>query len=48
MKLNLENNVHNIIKSNLQQALVEKVKEYTRKFKLNQEIYTKKNKELVG
>ena len=48
MKLNLENNVHNIIKSNLQQALVEKVKEYTRKFKLNQEIYTKKYKELVG
>ena len=48
MKLNLENNMHNIIKSNLQQALVEKVKEYTRKFKLNQEIYTKKYKELVG
>ena len=48
MKLNLENNIHNIIKSNLQQALVEKVKEYTRKFKLNQEIYTKKYKELVG
>ena len=48
MKLNLENNIHNIIKSNLQQALVEKVKEYTRKFKLNQELYTKKYKELVG
>ena len=48
MKLNLDNNIHNIIKSNLQQALVEKVKEYTRKFKLNQEIYTKKYKELVG
>ena len=48
MKQNLENNIHNIIKSNLQQALVEKVKEYTRKFKLNQEIYTKKYKELVG
>ena len=48
MKLNLDNNIHNIIKSNLQQALVEKVKEYTRKFKLNQELYTKKYKELVG
>ena len=48
MTLNLDNNIHNIIKSNLQQALVEKVKEFTRKFKLNQEIYTKKYKELVG
>jgi syntaxin 16 len=48
MKQNLENQVHNIIKSNLQQALVEKAKEFTRKFKLNQEIYTKKYKELVG
>ena len=48
IKLNLDNQVHNIIKSNLQQALVEKVKEYTRKFKLNQELYTKKYKELVG
>ena len=48
IKQTSENNIHNIIKSNLQQALVEKVKEYTRKFKLNQEIYTKKYKELVG
>ena len=48
MKQNLENQVHNIIKSNLQQALVEKAKEFTRKFKLNQELYTKKYKELVG
>ena len=46
--LNLENKVDNIIKSNLQQALVEKIKEFTRKFKLNQEIYTKKYKDLVG
>ena len=48
IKQNLDNQVHNIIKSNLQQALVEKAKEFTRKFKLNQEIYTKKYKELVG
>ena len=48
IKLNLENQVHNIIKSNLQQALVEKAKEFSRKFKLNQELYTKKYKELVG
>ena len=48
MKQNSENHIHNIIKSNLQQALVEKVKEFSRKFKLNQEIYTKKYKELVG
>ena len=48
MKQNLENQVQNIIKSNLQQALVEKAKEFTRKFKLNQELYTKKYKELVG
>ena len=48
MILNLENKVDNIIKSNLQQALVEKIKEFTRKFKLNQEIYTKKYKDLVG
>ena len=41
-KLNLENNIHNIIKSNLEQALVEKAKEYTRKFKINKEIYTGK------
>ena len=48
IKQNLDNQVHNIIKSNLQQALVEKAKEFSRKFKLNQEIYTKKYKELVG
>ena len=48
IKLNLDNQVHNIIKSNLQQALVEKAKEFSRKFKLNQELYTKKYKELVG
>ena len=48
MKIKLDNNIHDIIKSNLQQALLEKVKEFTRKFKLNQEIYTKKYKELVG
>ena len=48
IKQNLDNQVHNIIKSNLQQALIEKAKEFTRKFKLNQEIYTKKYKELVG
>ena len=47
-KLNLENNIHNIIKSNLEQALVEKAKEYTRKFKINQELYKKKYKDLVG
>ena len=46
--LNLENNIDNLIKSNLQQALAEKIKEFTRKFKVNQEIYTKKYKELVG
>ena len=48
IKKNLDNQVHNIIKSNLQQALVEKAKEFSRKFKLNQELYTKKYKELVG
>ena len=48
IKQNLDNQVHNIIKSNLQQALVEKAKEFSRKFKLNQELYTKKYKELVG
>ena len=48
VKLNFDNSVDNIIKLNLQQALVEKIKEFTRKFKLNQEIYTKKYKDLVG
>ena len=48
IKQNSDNQVHNIIKSNLQQALVEKAKEFSRKFKLNQELYTKKYKELVG
>lgn len=47
-KENIENNIHNSIKINMQQTLVKKFTEFTRKYKINQEIYMKKYKELVG
>ena len=47
-KENIENNTHNSIKLNMQQTLVKKFTEFTRKYKINQEIYMKKYKELVG
>ena len=47
-KENIENNTHNSIKINMQQTLVKKFTEFTRKYKINQEIYMKKYKELVG
>ena len=47
-KENIENNTHNSIKINMQQTLVKKFTEFTRKYKINQEMYMKKYKELVG
>lgn len=47
-KENIENNTHNAIKINMQQTLLKKFTEFTRKYKINQEIYMKKYKELVG
>ena len=47
-KENIENNIHSSIKINMQQTLVKKFTEFTRKYKINQEIYMKKYKELVG
>lgn len=47
-KENIENNIHNSIKINMQQTLVKKFTEFTRKYKINQEMYMKKYKELVG
>ena len=47
-KENIENNTLNSIKINMQQTLIKKITEFTKKFKINQDIYMKKYKELVG
>ena len=47
-KQSLENTVLQNIKSNMQQLLYIKFNEYTKKFKLNQEIHKNKYKELIG
>ena len=47
-KQNIENSILQNIKSNMQQLLYNKFSEYTKKFKLNQEIHKKKYKELIG
>lgn len=47
-KEKIENNTHNAIKINMQQTVIKKITEFTKKFKLNQEIYSKKYKDLVG
>ena len=44
----IEDSEENIIKVNMQELLYKKIKEFTKKFKLNQEIYSKKYRELVG
>ena len=45
---NLDNDIENIIKLNMQQILFKKITDFTKKFKANQEIHTKKYKDLVG
>ena len=45
---NSENDIDNQIKLNMQQTIFSKLSDFTKKFKLNQEIYSKKYKELVG
>lgn len=45
---NDEGDINNIIKINMEQTVIKKITEFTKKFKLNQEIYAKKYKELVG
>ena len=47
VKENINNNTDNIIKLNMQQTLYKNISDFTKKFKLNQEIYAKKYKELV-
>ena len=45
---NIKNEIFQNIKSNMQQLLYNKFNEFTKKFKLNQEIHKKKYKELNG
>ena len=45
---NIKNDIFQNIKSNMQQLLYNKFNEFTKKFKLNQEIHKKKYKELNG
>ena len=47
VKENINNTTDNIIKLNMQQTLYKNISDFTKKFKLNQEIYAKKYKELV-
>lgn len=48
VKQSIESNTHNVIKLNMQQTLFKNFSDFTKKFKINQEIYKKKYKELVG
>ena len=45
---NSDNNFNKMIKLNMQQTLIKKLTDFSKKFKINQEIYSKKYKELVG
>ena len=47
-KENIDSDTDNIIKLNMQQTLYKNISDFTKKFKLNQEIYAKKYKELVS
>ena len=46
--INNNNSILHNIKLNMQQCLFNKLSEFTKKFKLNQEIHKKKYKELIG
>ena len=48
VKQGIESNAHSVIKVNMQQTLYKNFSDFTKKFKINQEIYKKKYKELVG
>lgn len=41
-------NTNNMIKLNMQQTLIKKISDFTKKFKINQEMHNKKYKDLVG
>jgi syntaxin 16 len=47
-KENTDNNYNDMIKLNMQQTLIKKLTNFSKKFKINQEIYSKKYKDLVG
>ena len=48
VKQNIDNDTDNIIKINMQHTIIKKITDFTKKFKINQELYKKKYKELVG
>ena len=48
VKQNIESKTDNIIKINMQHTIIQKITDFTKKFKINQELYKKKYKELVG
>ncbi len=43
-----KSNIEEQIKINMKQSIYSKLGEFTRKFKLNQEVYMKKYKEIIG
>lgn len=48
VKQNIDSDTDNIIKINMQHTIIQKITDFTKKFKINQELYKKKYKELVG
>ena len=48
VKQNIDNDTDNLIKINMQHTIIQKITDFTKKFKINQELYKKKYKELVG
>lgn len=48
VKQNIDSETDNIIKINMQHTIIQKITDFTKKFKINQELYKKKYKELVG
>ena len=47
-KENTDNSFNDMIRLNMQQTLIKKLTDFSKKFKINQEIYSKKYKDLVG
>ena len=48
VKQNIDSETDNIIKINMQHTIIQKITDFTKKVKINQELYKKKYKELVG
>ena len=48
VKQSIDSSTHSVIKLNMQQTLYKNFSDFTKKFKINQELYKKKYKELVG